>query len=153
MSDSFPRDPLSDDAFFDELAAGTATGKDTHAPDRLKDRILSALTGGLLNEEQFIEDLADETPLETAPARLKSKIYSALVQAQTAAGGLLSLPECKADGRALCVFEEIVQIAPVGRTIQSVNYCRVCHARVLAESLEKAPIYWSGCPYVSFQRR
>lgn len=153
MSDSFPPEPFSDDAFFDELAAGTATGKDTHAPDRLKDRILSALTDSLLDEERFFENLAAEVPVEAAPARLKSTIYSALMQSQTASGELLSLPECKADGRALCVFEEIVQIAPVGRTIQSVNYCRVCHARVLAERLDEAPIYWSGCPYVSFQRR
>jgi hypothetical protein len=29
----------------------------------------------------------------------------------------------------------------------------VCHARVLAERLEHAPIYWPHCPYVRFQNR
>ena len=55
-------------------------------------------------------------------------------------------------GWALCVFEELVQIAP-GQMIKSLNYCRVCHARLLGERLKRAPIYWSGCPYVGFQSR
>ena len=146
-------DPFSEDAFFEQLAAETAPGKDAHAPDRLKDRIFSALVGGFPEQERFFERLATEALVEVASARLKSKIYSALVLAQAETGQLLSLPECKAGGRALCVFEELVQIAPIGQTIKSINYCRICHARVLAERLEKAPIYWPGCPYVSFQNR
>ncbi len=147
MSDQF-----SEDEFFEELAAGTDLSKDVPAPDPLKDQILSALTGSL-EEDRFFEGLAAEPPATVASSRLKSKIYSALVLAQAATGPLLSLPECKRDGRALCVFEELVQIAPVGQTVKSVNYCRVCHARVLGERVEHAPIYWSGCPYVSFQNR
>jgi hypothetical protein len=30
------------------------------------------------------------------------------------------------------------------------NPCRVCHARVLGERLERAPIFWPGCPYSEF---
>ena len=148
MSDHF-----SEDAFFEELAAETALGKDAHAPDLLKDQIFSALTGGFLEQEQFFERLVTEAPVVVASSRLKSRIYSALVVAQAEAGQLLSLPECKEGGWALCVFEELVQIAPVGQTIKSLNYCRVCHARMLAERLKRAPIYWSGCPYVEFQNR
>ncbi len=142
---------FSEDAFFEELADGTALGEEAHAPDRLKDRIFSALTGGLLEQERFFEELVTEVPAVFASSRLKSRIYSALVLAQAETGELLSLPECKEGGRALCVFEELVRIAPVGHTIKSFNYCRVCHARVLAERLEGAPIYWPGCPYVGFQ--
>jgi len=40
----------------------------------------------------------------------------------------------------------------VGETVKSLNICRVCHARVLAEHLENAPIYWGGCPYVEFKK-
>ena len=149
MSDQF-----SEDDFFDELASETAGGEDAVAPDQLKNRIFAALTGGAGEEEQFFERVAaSEEPVAAAPPRLKSRIYSALVLAQAETGPLLSLPESKKGGRALCVFEELVRIAPVGQTIASVNYCRVCHARVLAERMESAPIYWPGCPYVQFQNR
>jgi len=45
-----------------------------------------------------------------------------------------------------------VQVAPVGERAKSLNLCRVCHARVLAEHMENAPIYWNGCPYVEFKK-
>ena len=51
----------------------------------------------------------------------------------------------------LCVFEELVRIAPVGEAAKSLNICRICHARVLAEHMGNAPIYWSGCPYVELK--
>ncbi|HJZ99013.1 MAG TPA: hypothetical protein VKE70_21030 [Candidatus Solibacter sp.] len=88
-----------------------------------------------------------------APARLKSRIYSALVERQRHEGPLLSLTEVKAGGRNLCVFEELVQITPLGEPAKQPNFCRVCHARVLAERIENAPVYWSGCPYAQFQNR
>jgi hypothetical protein len=147
-------DQFSEDSFFEELAAGAARSEDLRASDRLKNQILSALTGDLAEDERFFATLAaSEATATPVPSRLKSKIYSALVLAQAETGALLSLPECKAGGRQLCIFEELVQIAPVGQAIQSVNYCRVCHARVLGERVEGAPIYWAGCPYVSFQNR
>lgn len=88
-----------------------------------------------------------------APSNLKSKIYSAVVQRQLHDGPLLSLSESKSSGRTLCVFEELVRIAPVGEPTKRLNFCRICHARVLGERLDNAPIYWSGCPYVQFQNR
>lgn len=102
-------------------------------------------------DEEFMRRIADEvelTPSETAPARLKAKLYSALILRQAEAGPLMSLTETAACGHELCVFEGLVRIAPVGEAVKSVNICRVCHARVLAEHIENAPIYWDGCPYV-----
>ena len=88
-----------------------------------------------------------------APSRLKARIYSVIVEQQRKDGPLLSLSEVKARGRRLCVFEELVQIAPVGESAKQPNLCRVCHARVLAENIENAPVYWPGCPYAQFQNR
>lgn len=87
-----------------------------------------------------------------APARLKARLYTALVEWQAQTGTLRGLPEIRKSGRGLCVFEQLVQIAPVGQTAQSVFYCRVCHARLLAERFENPPIYWSNCPYVDFNK-
>jgi len=88
-----------------------------------------------------------------APSRLKSRIYSALLKRARADGPLLNLSEVKARGRRLCVFEELVQIVPVGEAAKQPNFCRVCHARILAENIENAPVYWPGCPYAQFQNR
>jgi hypothetical protein len=104
----------------------------------------------------FLERVADKSALAEsksvpAPSRLKSRIYSALVQRQVESGPLLSVSETKAEGRRLCVFENLVEISPVGEKVKSLNFCRVCHARVLAEAIENAPIYWPHCPYVHFQ--
>lgn len=108
-----------------------------------------------LPDDEFMERTADSIELiesEPAPARLKAKLYSALVQRQAQTGPLMSLSETSAGGYHLCVFEQLVRIAPVGERAKSLNICRVCHARVLAEHLENAPIYWSGCPYVAFKK-
>lgn len=87
-----------------------------------------------------------------APARLKSNIFSRLNLEQAKEGPLASIGESKAAGRALCVFEEIMEYAPTGEAIKRMNYCRVCHARVLAENMDSAPIWWHGCPYAQFQK-
>jgi len=105
-------------------------------------------------ETELFERLADSTDRweiqPTAPARLKARIYSALVRQQRESGPLSSLTEIKADGRNLCIFEKAWTLAPIGEGLKRLNLCRVCHARLLAEKMEKAPIYWSGCPYVDF---
>jgi hypothetical protein len=88
-----------------------------------------------------------------APTRLKSKVYSALVARQREDGSLLSLCATKDSGRKLCVFEALVQIAPLGESVKCLNLCRVCHARVLGERIENAPVFWPGCPYAQFQNR
>jgi hypothetical protein len=87
-----------------------------------------------------------------APARLKSRVYTAMVRAQQETGPLASVSETKLAGRKLCVFEELVQIAPAGHKAKSRFHCTVCHARVLAEAMENPPIWWPGCPYVMFRR-
>jgi len=110
-----------------------------------------------MNDERFFTRLAEKTeagPRMTgrAPARLKSRLYSALVVEQSATGPLRSLPATRASGRALCVFEQVLHVVPNDRIV-SMNPCRVCHARVLAEHFESPPIYWPHCPYVEFQKR
>jgi len=108
-----------------------------------------------LPDDEFMEKIADAvelSELEEAPARLKAKLYSILVQKQVQTGPLMSLSETSAAGHQLCVFEEFVRIAPLGETAKSLNICRVCHARVLAEHLDNPPIYWTGCPYVEFKK-
>lgn len=102
-----------------------------------------------LLEEAAAEELEDVK----APSRLKSRIYSALMRRQAANGALLSLPATRAAGRGLCVFESLASACPTGERVKELNLCRVCHARVLAEHIEEAPIFWKHCPYTDFQQR
>jgi hypothetical protein len=104
--------------------------------------------------ERWFDELArvtdtDLVTTERAPAKLKSRIYSTLVQ-EMASKGLLSLTTTSADGRQLCVFEQAVALAPVPDALKTRNPCRVCHARLLGERLDHAPIFWPGCPYSEF---
>ena len=62
-----------------------------------------------------------------------------------------SLDQTVAAAYGVCVFEKLVQIAPVGESAKSRFFCQVCHARVLAEAFDNAPIYWPHCPYVDFK--
>jgi hypothetical protein len=105
-------------------------------------------------DERFIQGIADVDLIasEPAPARLKARVYSALLQRQVETGPLASLTESNRRGDELCVFEQLVRISPVGETVKSLNICRVCHARVLAEHMDNPPIYWPGCPYVEFKK-
>ena len=108
-----------------------------------------------LPDEQFIEKVANQTELtvpERAPSDLKARVYSALMRREAETGLLSSLSDCEAQGHDLCVFEKLVEIASVGERAKSLNFCRVCHARVLAEHFENPPIYWNGCPYVQFKK-
>jgi hypothetical protein len=108
-------------------------------------------------DEQQFERLAEmagnsDPGFSAAPARLKARIYSTLVKRQQESGPLRSLTETKAAGGRLCVFEHAWTITVIGERAKRLNLCRVCHARLLAQRMEKAPIYWSGCPYVDFQK-
>lgn len=106
-----------------------------------------------MDMDRLLERLSieDEDPsTERAPARLKSRIYSALVNRLSKTAPLLSLPATKAEGAQLCVFEELLTRLPVSDGAKSRNPCRVCHARVLGERLERAPIFWPHCPYAAF---
>ena len=106
-----------------------------------------------MSDEVWFQQLADVTRIgsgERAPAHLKSNVYSSLVMSMTDSGPLLDLREVKDAGGHLCVFEHAVAILPVRAGVGSMNPCRICHARVLGERLEHAPIFWPGCPYSEF---
>jgi hypothetical protein len=110
-----------------------------------------------MDDDRWLEQLAGKVDFDTAdpgraPARLKAQIYSALVSHLSQTGPLLSLADTKAAGSGLCVFEEVIALLPVGPRVGSMNPCRVCHARVLAERIDHAPIFWPHCPYAGFHR-
>ena len=106
-----------------------------------------------MSDDVWFERLAEAAPdvtEERAPARLKSRVYSAVLTRMAESGSLLDLAESKAAGSRLCVFENALTVLPLGGHIRSMNPCRVCHARVLGERMEQAPIFWPGCPYSAF---
>ncbi len=108
-----------------------------------------------LSDDKLMELLAGRIDLAKpgrAPSRLKAKVYSALLQRQARTGPLMSLSQSRTGGRKLCIFEELVRIAPLGESAKSRNICHVCHARLLAEHIENAPIFWGGCPYVELKK-
>src|SRR6266851_10218647 len=92
-----------------------------------------------------------EEATERAPSSLKARLYSSLIRKKQESGQLANLDESVASGHAICVFEKLVQIAPVGKIAKSPFFCRACHARVLAEHLDNPPIFWPHCPYVAFK--
>ena len=68
-----------------------------------------------VDDEMFFEDLARSVPTEPrAPARLKSRVYSALMRRAAEQGPVRSLTATKEAGSTLCVFEEFCQILPLG---------------------------------------
>ncbi len=81
-----------------------------------------------------------------ASSRLKSRILSKLIALEQGQGPLRILAESRDAGERLCVFEHAVALLPSDE-LQSRNLCSVCHARILGENVERAPIYWPGCPY------
>jgi len=106
-----------------------------------------------MSDDAWFEQLARgtyESVRERAPARLRSKIFSALTARMAETGPLLDLTTTRQAGGHLCVFEHSLTLFPKGTGIPAFNPCRVCHARVLAERLDHAPIFWPGCPYAEF---
>ena len=106
-----------------------------------------------MTDDLWLERVADATRRvqeERTPARLKSRIYSAFVARMADTGPLLDLSRTKEAGGQLCVFENVLAVLPLGADLQSKNPCRICHARVLGERVERAPIFWPGCPYSEF---
>jgi hypothetical protein len=45
-----------------------------------------------------------------------------------------------------------VEISPLGAAAKTLNCCTVCHARLIGERVENAPLYWKHCPYSDFQK-
>ena len=108
-----------------------------------------------MSDDLWFQQLAAATadvPPESTPARLKAKIYSSVVARLAESGPLLDLRTTKQEGGALCVFEHALAMLPVGTQVRSMNPCRICHARVLGERMEHAPIFWPGCPYSEFHQ-
>jgi hypothetical protein len=111
-----------------------------------------------MDDERWIDRVAAATGFDAeaparAPARVKARIYSALVNRLSQTGPLLTLDASRAAGSRLCVFEAALAALSVDERLGSMNPCRICHARVLAERLDDAPIFWPGCPYSEFHRR
>lgn len=109
--------------------------------------------------EDWFERLAEATASEPSASepgkvssRLKSRIFSAIMSAETAQGPLASLSSCGEHGRELCLWERLIQISPAPEAIKSLNHCYFCHARLMAEHFEGAPLPWRGCPYAAFQK-
>jgi len=88
---------------------------------------------------------------ERAPSSLKARLYTNFVHKQRESGALASLDRSVASGQGICVFETMVQIAPVGEKPKSPFFCQTCHARVLSEHFDHPPIFWLNCPYVKFK--
>ena len=103
-------------------------------------------------DREFSRLLAEPREAEGAPSSLKARLYSALVRQQQASGPLASLDVTVASGHGVCVFEKLVQIAPLGERLKQPFFCGVCHARILGEYLDHPPIFWSNCPYVAFKK-
>jgi hypothetical protein len=104
-------------------------------------------------DERWFEQLgrdAGPSESEKAPARLTSRVYSSVAMAMARSRPLLDLTESLTAGERLCIFERSLTVLPVGTAARCMNPCRVCHARVLGERLEHAPIFWPGCPYSEF---
>ena len=107
-------------------------------------------------DEHLIRTLCEPSiaePEDGAPSRLKARVYSALVGTQQETGPLQTLTESEAAGHRLCIFEKLVQIAPIGERAKAPFICWTCHARILAEYVENAPVFWPNCPYAAFQKR
>jgi len=84
-----------------------------------------------------------------ASSRLKSRILTKLVELEQAEGPLRNLSESRDAGEQLCVFEQALAMLPSGE-LQSKNPCAVCHARILGEKVENAPVFWPGCAYARY---
>ena len=106
-----------------------------------------------MSEDRWFTQLAGAADVlpERAPARLTSKIYSAVVARMAESGSLLGLTATQDAGGHLCVFEHALTLKPMAAIgLDSTNPCRICHARVLGERMDHAPIFWPGCPYSEF---
>lgn len=101
------------------------------------------------DEVRVILQAAEAQVPVAVSSRLQSRIFSKLIQLEQEQGPLRVLSESRAAGEKLCVFEAVVAALP-STDLQSRNPCAVCHARVVAERVEHAPIFWPGCPYARF---
>ena len=99
--------------------------------------------------DDVIRNAQRAAPSAKASSRLKSRILSKLMALQQSEGPLRILSESRDAGEPLCAFERAVALLP-SKVLQSRNPCAVCHARLLGETVEDAPLFWRGCPYARF---
>ena len=107
-----------------------------------------------LTAGQLLTELAS-APVENPPqasTRLKSKLYTALLQEAEQTAPLRSIDKSKQAGYGLCWWEKAMHEIP-SETVGRFNHCRVCHARFVGELVEDAPLPWDHCPYAAFQKR
>ena len=102
-------------------------------------------------DRQLAQLFAPRSGDERVPSSLKARLYSALIHEQQQTGPLASLDASVEAGHGICVFEKLVQIAPVGERAKTLFFCQVCHARVVAEHSDNPLIFWAQCPYVKFK--
>ena len=100
--------------------------------------------------ERILGTLAERDYLAAAaPPRLKSRLYSLLVRKSQETSALRSRSHSQEAGYQLCQWEKLLTLVP---GVGHLNHCHLCHARVLAESLEHVPLPWTGCPYARFHK-
>ena len=106
------------------------------------------------SESQFSRLFSEleEVSGEHAPSSLKARIYTALIREQQESGPLLGLTATEEAGHALCSWEKLIDIMPLGESEKSRFHCHLCHARILSEHFESPLIHWSGCPYVKLRK-
>jgi hypothetical protein len=106
-----------------------------------------------LSTEQFLRELAAAPAQETpkASTRLKSKLYTALLQEAESTAPLRSIAASRQAGYGLCWWEKTMHAIP-SEQVGKFNHCRVCHARFVGELVEDAPLPWEHCPYAKFQK-
>ena len=146
-----------------EMAA--RTGRTDKAIERLlaRARAVQDVVGGRLGGRSGVRSLLRRARSQKRRAGIRHRAgaraaqVSDLFGASGPAGRDRAIAQPEGDqgdgGRPLCVFEAVLSGAPAGQRVDSMNPCRVCHARILAEHLESAPIFWPHCPYASFHRR
>lgn len=90
-----------------------------------------------MNGDLFFEQLGELCDQQgehaPAPSTLKSRVFTALVRRQQQQQPLMTLSACRKAGETLCIFEQLVAIAPVGEPVKAKNPARsampVCWVR------------------------
>jgi hypothetical protein len=95
--------------------------------------------------ERLAELTGDVTP-ERVPARLTSKTYSALWPEWPNRGRCSISQQRKKPAHGCASSSTPLTVLPLGYDVRSMNPCRVCHARVLAERMEQALHTLAGLP-------
>jgi hypothetical protein len=94
--------------------------------------------------DSLFASCAEEPPVTSAPASLRSRIYSAVVREAEQSVPLRPLTATVQAGYAICDWEKLMKHMRNGEVK---NHCTVCPARVVAETFDRISMPWPGCPY------